>query len=524
MSYILQLANNQKLQYPTKDINFYPTIRDHVIDVGAKPGDIIILGYPDSEFLYKVFTTNYLQINYNLDEFVRIANAVDFLGNDQILEQIMQKLVQWFNNPVLLKQFQANKTKVEDAIFNLNEGPIDLLLRSTFSHMRIDYNLEIEITTDNYDLAVSDSLEYVVMWGWDVVTHIDTWFDPASLAKPSVLVGSLSTIKGPSKEEARNIALRFINIYKNGQLIYNITNLTDIAVPYSITIDNNGILYNIRFEDKSIYRWSPPSYNKQIYKSVESAESILSNDAQRYLYQISLNQRRVFVVELTTGRVISVVPEHPLPPDAQVHHFPLSVTAAPNMKLFKYYYNKMISNPPKYEIEVRKNHVVWIVNENTKSWVDIPHSEELVISHDENIIAAYGRQPVNNMYEIHLYQREGLNFIPLANTQNMLIHKPIAVSQNVLLTMDEGDIADMDRQIDIVVNVYGIRENKVFQQPYVINIKDGVRSLSNVFSGPNNTYLFYINPLGKNKNKKLIKYRLQGYKRLNDFLVAKLGE
>ena len=93
MFYILQLNNGRTLEYPIKDVDFYPTIKAHAADVGTEPGDTVILNYPDPEYLYKIFTTNYLTTKYNLDEFVRIANAVNFLGNEQILEQIMQKLV-----------------------------------------------------------------------------------------------------------------------------------------------------------------------------------------------------------------------------------------------------------------------------------------------------------------------------------------------------------------------------------------------------------------------------------------------
>ncbi len=104
-NYILQLADGRKLQYPADDINFYPTIAENIENLkilGADPDTIIILGYPDPEYLYKVLTTNYLETNYKLDEFVRITNAVDFLGNDQILEKMMTFLLKMFNDHMII--------------------------------------------------------------------------------------------------------------------------------------------------------------------------------------------------------------------------------------------------------------------------------------------------------------------------------------------------------------------------------------------------------------------------------------
>ena len=526
MSYVLQLNDGQTLEYPVKDVDFYPTIKGNIEYLAIDPGDTIILNYSDPEYLYKIFTTNYLKTNYNLDDFVRIANAVDFLGNDDILKQLMASLVTWFTDPVLLNQFKANKTNVEDAMFNLNAGPMYWLLRNPTR----DYDLDIEITTVQYDLAVSDNLEYVVVYGWNREPVAPHAFIPQILGQ---MVHSV---------------LKFIAIYRNGQLIHNITNLTNTEKPRSMIIDNNGILYSVI--NKDIYKWLPPHYNMELYKNVKGwSEYIkLSNNAQRYMVK---KDDQYSVVDSITESVISVAPSYfpPQPNNMPVGMYqfqlqlPLPAPAvakpAPHMNLLFVEYNKQVN---------MKNHSVWIVSKNTTSWIDIPYSEKLLISHDENIIAAYGLQD-DDEYGIYLYQIGsglGLNFIPLSNTQN--VREPLAVSKNVLLTIDKGNIADIadivkrtqgvspmamspltiEEPVDIVVNIYNIKGQNIRDKPAnQITFPSKRRQLLEaVFSGPEDSYLFFIIPdveRVKNQSIKLVKYSIKGYERLNDFLVAKLG-
>ncbi len=520
MNYILQLNNGQTLEYPVKDVDFYPTIRDHAIDVGAEQGDTIILNYSDPEFLYKVFTTNYLTTNYNLDEFVRIANAVDFLGNDQILEQMMQKLVTWFNNSSFLTQFKANKTKVEDAMFNLGEGPIYWLLQNS-SAPNMDYNLELKITTDRYDIAVSDDLSYMVIWAWDNV--------PIGIA--------------PTADQIVP-TMRYITIFKNGQRIKDMTDMVNVPVLDEMVITNDGTMYSLI--DKNVYKWSAFDDIQRFYKNIEDEGTIsLSNDAQRYA--ASIYNGSVSVIELETNRVLSIISNYSEPSPA-LQQLP-QPKPSPHMDLFTVEYNTSVLVGNRYES--RKNHAVWTVGGNIPAWINIAGSKNLAISHDENIIASYGRHPKTNIFETSVYKKGDFNFMLLADTKDIYIKAPFAVSEKLLITATNDDFLDKELYYTrgkrpklagasslgifiypnfsgITVNVYNIKKQTIVS-PLAYQIKfprTERKFIEDVYSGPNNTYLFLIAEPNKVIDNiiQFIKYHISPYKLLNDFLVAKLGE
>ncbi len=515
MSYILQLNDGRILKYPVKDIDFYPTIKDHVIDVGTEPGDIVILNYSDSEYLYKVLTTSYLEISYNLDDFVRIANAVDFLGNDQILELLMKKLVSWFNDPLLLTQFKTNKTKVEDAMFKLNIGPIYWLLRSS-SIPSVEYILEHKITSGGYNMAVSDDLSYIVIWG--------------------KILPPLRSGDGTRK------TIKYIAMYKNGRPLKKLTKNIEF---HNITIDNNGTIYTLFYDQMDI--WTYPQYKRQFYRNIpnimvyiQEGRAIGLSQNGKYLAVIgdkSANAKtEATIVEVDTDRVLATVPIYNPSPATIIYDASITYSS-PHMNLIFFEYLPQTTLVADY----KKNNAVWIVNEATKSWIDIPE-ENLLLSHSENIICAYDKNTTNKVYEINLYKRNGSNFILLANMVNT--YEPIAVSENLLLTRTEDDMEPkvVTRNLDISfrqnifssafvlpptdvgVNVVNIKSNKIEHQ---INFPSSARyRLEEVFPGLGNTYLFLITPINDiwGKKIKLVKYRIQPYKLLNDFLVAKLGE
>ncbi len=274
--YTLQLADGRKLPYPADDIDFYPTIVGHIEDLkalGADPDTVIILGYPDPEYLYKVLTTDYMNINYKLDEFVRIANAVDFLGNDQILNTMMKSLVGWFSVPSLIEQFRANKNNVKESMRNLQVGPQYLFLQNT-KDPTLDYYFQSLVDDDNYKVAISDDLSYVVIWAWNIISHA---FAPVT------------------KRETK-----FINIYKDGYIIKSMTNLPNIKVPDQFIIDNNGIMYSLL--DSNVYILNPPDYASYLYKHINAMDISLSNNAKRYLSKAD-SKSRYEVTELDTGKV-----------------------------------------------------------------------------------------------------------------------------------------------------------------------------------------------------------------------------
>ncbi len=545
MFYIIQLTDGDTLEISEDAINIYPTIKTYIesyIELGADPGEfVVILNYSDPTFLYKVLTTDYLQKGYNLNEFVRIANAVDFLGNDDILEQLMKTLVDWFTDPSTLNKFKSQKERIKDIIFNLKEGAVYWLLQNSVIP-EVEYTLKLEITSEKYDIAVSDDLSYLLLWGWNKEAFSD-----------SVGIFFPGTGKG---------IIQFMTIYKDGQHFADITGVTGVDKPDKMIIDNNGIIYSI--SGKKIYRWAAPDYIQRPYKNIETEGDItLSNDAQRYAsiaknYTIGGQYQGLDqIIDVTTGRVLSTISPYNPPPLTNMPPItmaPLDIPGilirptlvpkpSPHIDLLSIEYTRHIPGN-----EQRKNHSVWIVDDNTQSWSDIPSSEVLVISHDENIIAAFGRPTSNDISIINLYKREGSEFVPITNAGNIAVRVPLAISKNLLLTMAKGNSKyNTEKQTrgdfptpmgsafrfdpieDIIINAHNIKNNIIESSTgYQIQFPSTSGDfIEDVFSGPNNTYLFLIAPRIRginDENIKLVKIRVQGYERLNDFLVAKLGE
>ncbi len=492
-NYILQLADGRKLQYPADDINFYPTIAENIENLkilGADPDTIIILGYPDPEYLYKVLTTNYLETNYKLDEFVRITNAVDFLGNDQILEKMMTFLLKMFNDPLIIEQYRPNKEKIKDVMFKLNNGPIHWLLQST-RKLNLDYHFQLMINNEEYDIAISDDLSYVAIWGWTSRTQ--------------------------------NTGLKFINIYKNGNIIKSMTDLPNRAIPDKLIINNNGTIYSLF--GSNVYIRNPPDYRLFLYKKTNSKDMTLSNDAKRYLSRPN-DKSPYEVTELDTGKVLSIVA-----PYKQLISLPFRTSVAPkpvpspHMDLLTVQnIEQFYPSPGTFRSSSRYTHLVWIVDNNTQSWINIPNSDIFKLSYSEKIIVTGKPKPklIVGGYEVQLYKREGLNFTPLAHGYTIM-GEPIAVSENLLLNKSikvatkPGEVPMND-----VINIYNIKGDIIESPPaYEINIPPTTRNYTSaLFPGPNNTFMFMFAPTGD--TIKLFKYSIKPYDTLNEFLVARL--
>ncbi len=497
----IKLADDTILDLPENVIDFYPTIAGHIEDLralGADPDTIIILGYPDAESLYKVLTTDFLQINYKLDEFVNIANAVDFLGNDAMLNTMMKSLVGWFSVPSLIEQFRANKNNVKESMRNLQVGPQYLFLQNTDESM-LDYQFQSLVNVNRYKVAISDDLSYVVIWGWNVIESI-------------TLIESMDIIER-TVPHVQKRETQFIKIYKDGHIIKNMTNLTDIEVPDQLIIDNNGIMYSLL--DSNVYILNPPDYVSYLYKHINAMDISLSINTKRYLSRP--NKKSPYeVTELDTGKVFRY--REPLVQTTYYKPVP-----SPHMDLldFSYYVrpvNIISSRVP--------NALIWIVDANTQSWIDIPYSNLLTISHSEKIIAT-GKNLSENPYgeyEVNIYKREGLNFTLTAHNDSIL-GLSLFVSENLLLTELESEKYPPDD--NTVIKVYKVK-GQVIKSPaaYEIRIPLGKRyfpSKSNIQPGPNNTYIFMKTP-GKvpDRNMSFFKYRIRPYDTLDEFLEAKL--
>ena len=478
-NYIIQLSDGQQLSIPQQYIKFYPTINDIIESPLYNPDQAILLPYDDPEALYLTFTTPIQEESHRLDMYVRLANAIDFLGNDDVLNQFMAALV--------MVQFRTDKENTKEILRNLNNGPQHWLLNNTISP-RLGYKIDYPIGTQRYGRAVSDDLSYVVVW-----------ISPNYNIPGAVLY--------PGQQ-----GLQRLTVYKDGQEIMNMRDPPQFpTVSGKLVIDDNGTIYSVD-EISDIYVWSQPDYIPQLYKSphyknVEREFINLSSDAQRYIQFVTRNTSYK-VVELATGNILSQFLPYDAPPIASPHMDILFV---------------------EYLAQNKDNHAIWVVDNNTTNWLELPESEVLLISHSENIIATTSSQPqANGTYGVAIYKRRGINFVPPADDIEV-VGQPVAVSEKYLLTKQgaSGDIINVHNIINQLVerlpaHTISIRDISIrIPEPSYFPMSHPNFRLQNIVSGPHNTFLFILTSANGHMMH-FIKYSIQGYANIEKFFEARL--
>ena len=482
-NYTIQLSDGRQLSIPQQYIQFYPTIKDTIDSPFFDPEQAILLPYNDSEALYIVFTTPFQQQSHTLDMYVRLANAIDFLGNDEVLNQLMTSLVRWFNDPDIIESFKADKNNTIELLQNLQNGPQHWLLNNTIKP-RLDYGKDYATGRQPYGVAVSDDLSYVVVW----------------IPPPVFREGVVSY---PGEQ-----GLQGLTIYKDGQEIIDMQDPPQFPiVSGKLVVDDNGTIYNVD-DMNDVYIWPQPDYIPQLYKRIGGEPIELSDDARRYLQKVEMDKSYI-VAELATGNILS-----------QVLSYDAPLIASPHMDILSV----------KYPIQNKDNHAIWVVDNNTNSWLEFPESEVLLISNSENIIATTSSQPqANGTYGVAIYKRRGVNFIPPADDIEV-VGQPVAVSEKYLLTK-QGERGD-------IINVHNIINQLVVKEPvYMITVEQQSIQLSRipsgmprmrivrgqqlqlqkVFPGPHNTFLF-MSPRTNRILINFMKYSIQGYANIEQFL------
>ncbi len=199
-----------------------------------------------------------------------MANAIDFLGNDDVLNQFMAALV--------MVQFKADKENTKEILRNLNNGPQHWLLNNTIKP-RLDYEMDHDVSCALRHVAVSDNLSYVVLW----------------IPPPIVIEGGL-----PLYGEG---GLRRLTVYKDGQKIKDMWNPPKFSMVYdNLTIDDNGAIYTVDIKNdiytvdikSDIYISIYPDYIPQLYKNIDGESIVLSNNAKRYSQFVTTQKTSFF--------------------------------------------------------------------------------------------------------------------------------------------------------------------------------------------------------------------------------------
>ena len=177
------------------------------------------------------------------------------------------------------------------------------------------------------------------------------------------------------------------------------------------------------------------------------------------------------VAELDTGIILSQAPT------------PSPLITSPHMDILS----------SLYFIDNKTNNRIWVVDNNTTNWVNLPKSNILLISHTEKIIATSQLQD-NNTYNVAIYERQGIDFVPPANSID-IVGRPVAVSEKFLLVAlkEDGNVIRVHKIINQIVEKVKIYRISMVPRISKIDIhkrRELQLQLLEVLPGPRNTFLF----------------------------------
>ena len=348
--------------------------------------------------------------------------------------------------------------------------------------------MDHDVSCDLRHLAFSDNLSYIVLW-----------------IPPPIVYAIDVPVYGEG-------GLRRLTVYKDGQKIKDMWNPPKISAVYdNLRIDDNGAIYTVDIGNdiytvdngSDIYISIYPDYIPQLYKNIGGGSIVLSDNAKRYSqFVITQKTSLLEVAELDTGIILSQAPT-PSPPEASPH-MDILFTA--------------------YFMDNKTNNRIWVVDNNTTNWVNLPKSNILLISHSEKIIATSQIQD-NNTYNVAIYERRGIDFVPPANSVD-IVGKPVAVSEKFLLVAleEDGNVIRVHKIINQIVEKVKIYRISMVPRISTIPIhkREGLQlQLLEVLPGPRNTFLFMFSRFRCN-NIKFFKYSIQSYDNIERFLEAKL--
>ncbi len=122
--YIIKLSDNRTLLLSPDKANFYPLIRDMLDMIDTQPGGEIPLFYRDSDALYTLLTTTNWNISKDPQMYMRLINAMDYMGHEQMMDIMLAQVVHWLAHPEIL----ADPAASQQVIGELTDGPYQRLM------------------------------------------------------------------------------------------------------------------------------------------------------------------------------------------------------------------------------------------------------------------------------------------------------------------------------------------------------------------------------------------------------------
>ncbi len=117
MDYTIRLLDGKTLTLPATFASFYPIIEEQAGDI---VGDVIVLNYPDSDALYTILSTDYIKTAHDPSTYIRLINAVGYLGNKEVLTTMLYTILNWFSDQTILTSLKQQKEAVKNLIGSLD--------------------------------------------------------------------------------------------------------------------------------------------------------------------------------------------------------------------------------------------------------------------------------------------------------------------------------------------------------------------------------------------------------------------
>ena len=170
LKYIIKLVDGKTLTLSSNSIKLYPHIQDQISDIS---GNEVFLEYSDTEALHLILTTDFLEQEYAPDMHIRLISAVEYLGNENMLDTMLKILLTWFNNPDILAQLKQDKEFIKKLISTLSV-PVLWRILQFFTVLEFEYQ-GVEFMEIKEIDAASDDLNYIILKERDENNKIEIW-------------------------------------------------------------------------------------------------------------------------------------------------------------------------------------------------------------------------------------------------------------------------------------------------------------------------------------------------------------
>ncbi len=330
--FIIKLVDGKTISLSRDSIELYPHIQDQLGDLS---GNTLVLNYGDADALHLILTTDFLEQEYAPNMYIRLISAVEYLGNENMLDTMLKVLLTWFYNPDILAQLKQDKESIKQLISTLSV-PVLWKILQFFTVLEFEYQGGEFMERKEID-AASDDLNYIIL-----------------------------------KERDEN---NKIEIWHKGQLVKELGQIFDFSSP---AIKNNGDIYCV---DETLNPLDETLHPNRIMKYVGA--EIMANDDQAIIPQrlrdITLSNIANIIISRDGTKFIMVTT---LPNDDRIKRFEVrnmdtnDVILTRNIKTgnTKYYtsprMNVIIETDPQLQY--------YITNKNgTSIPINIPHTQDL---------------------------------------------------------------------------------------------------------------------------------------------------